>query len=291
MTAPGEGMAHLPLYAARDRGFFLRHGLDVEMPLLAADRSAAAVASGEIHYVGGVGAASIAAAGAGLPLRAVWVSASAPPYTVFTRPEITSMEQLRGKRIGVASIGGSTGVGAKLVLKHYGLENEVAILQLGADELRLESLRSGAMEASPLTAPQSLEARRAGLNPLLDMATIVQMPLGGLSATLDKLSREPEQVRRLIRALTEAQQWIATNRAEVVPWIADTFNLERGTAEGTYDEALPSMQGKGLVTREGIDNVLQSLRDEGRFGPEVRYEDVADGRLAEAVARELGLLP
>ena len=46
-----------------------------------------------------------------------------------------------------------------------------------------------------------------------------------------------------------------------------------------------------LVTREGIDNILASVRDAGRIGPEVRYEDVADGALAEAVARELGLNP
>jgi hypothetical protein len=64
-----------------------------------------------------------------------------------------------------------------------------------------------------------------------------------------------------------------------------------GQSPGAYDELVPIYQGKGLVTREGIENILQAVRDAGRIGPQVRYEDVADGRLAEEVARELGLIP
>ena len=47
------------------------------------------------------------------------------------------------------------------------------------------------------------------------------------------------------------------------------------------------MERTGHTAREGI----RSLRETGRIGPEVRYEDVADGRIAEEVARELGLVP
>ena len=54
-------------------------------------------------------------------------------------------------------------------------------------------------------------------------------------------------------------------------------------------EARP-YQGFGLVSREGIENTLEIVREGGRVGPEIRFEDVADGQLAEEVARELGLI-
>jgi len=117
------------------------------------------------------------------------------------------------------------------------------------------------------------------------------MPVGGLSVTLAKLQGEPEQVRRAVRALVETQQWFITSREEAIQMMMDVLQTDRATAEGTYEEALPTYQTKGLVSREGIDNILDALRAEGRIPPDVRYEDVADGRLAEAVARELGLLP
>jgi NitT/TauT family transport system substrate-binding protein len=292
MTYPNHTMCCLPVFAARDRGFFERNGLEVETLHMPSDRAMAAVASGELHYVGGVGTASVAAAALGMPVRAVWISASSPAMTIFARPEIRTVDQLRGKRMGVPGLGGTTAVAAGLALKHFGLETgrDLVVLQLGGDELQLESLRSGAIDVAALGMPQSLNARREGFTPLVDVASLVQMPLGGLSATLDKLGNERDQVRRVVRSLTQAQQWLLQNREEAVQMIMEVLSVERAIAEGTYDETLPTYQGKGLVSREGIENTLQIVHDGGRIGPDVRYEDVADGQLAEEVARELGLI-
>jgi NitT/TauT family transport system substrate-binding protein len=293
MTYPSSSVASLPVFVARDNGFFERNGLDVETLLLTSDRAMAAVASGEIQYVGGVGPASVAATALGLPLRAVWVTATSPAYTIFTRPEIRTTDQLRGKRMGVPSLGGTAAVVAGMALKHYGLETgrDVALAQIEGDALITESLRSGVIDAAPLGAPFSLAVRQEGFTPLVDVAALVQMPQGGLSATVDKLSREQDEVRRVVRALDQAQQWLLQNPEETVTIIQTLLNTDRAIAQGSYDELVPTYQGKGLVTREGIENILQAVRDAGRIGPEVRYEDVADGRLAEEVARELGLIP
>jgi len=292
LTYPSEGMCCLPIFAARDRGFFARNGIDAETVAMTSDRAMAAVASGELHYVGGVGTASVAAAALGVPIRAAWISASSPAYTLFSRPEIRTLDDLRGKRVGVPGFGGTSAVSMGQALKHYGIDasRDLVLLQIGTDELILESLRSGVLDGAPLTAPQSLSARREGFNALLNVADVVQMPLGGLSVSVERLN-EGDQAHRVIRALTEAQQWILQNRDEGVEMIMHALNVDRPTAEGTYDETMPTYQSKGLVSREGIENILQIVRDSGRTGPDVRYEDVADGRIAEAVARELGLIP
>ena len=293
ITHPSSAMGSMPIFVARDRGFFERNGVKAETLLLSSDRAMAAVAAGEIHYVGGVGSASVAASALGLPIRAAWFSQSSPAQILFARPEIQTVEQLRGKRVGVPGLGGTSATVTALALKHYGLESgrDLVVLAIGTDELLLESLRTGAIDLAPLPAPASLKARAEGFTPLVDVATLVQMPLGGLSITLAKLTDERDQARRVIRALTQAQEWILQNREEAVQMIVDTLSTDRATAEGTYDESVPTFQGKGLVNRQGIENLLQILRDDGRLGPEIRYEDVAYPQLAEEVARELGLIP
>jgi ABC-type nitrate/sulfonate/bicarbonate transport system substrate-binding protein len=289
---PSEGLCCLATFVARDRGFFAANSLEAETLLITSERVMAAIAAGELHYFSGVGTASVAATAAGLPLRAVWVSASSPTYTVFTRPDIVTVDQLRGKRVGVAGFGSTATVAMDFALRHYGVEaaRDLVLLTLGADQLRLEALRSGTIDATVLSPPLSVTARHEGLTPLVEVAPLVQMPVGGLTTTLDKLSDEREQVRRIVRALSQAQQWLLQNREDALAMLMATMSVDRATAEGTYEETVPTYQGKGLVTREGIENLLRVLREDGRIGPEVRFEDVADNRLAEEVARELGLI-
>jgi ABC-type nitrate/sulfonate/bicarbonate transport system substrate-binding protein len=292
-TPSAAGTASLPLIAARDRGFFERNGFEVETPYLASDRAMAAVASGEVHYVAGVGTASVAASALGIPLRAVWYSATSPPYTLFSTTDIRTIDQVRGKRVGVPGVGGTSAMVTWLALRQFGIDStrDLIILSIGNDELLLESLRNGSLDLAPLTPPTSLKARAEGFNPLLDIAAMVQMPLGGLSVSLEKLDREREQARRVVRALTQAKEWLLQDRAAAIDMLMDTLGIDRVTAEGTYDESAPTYRGHGLVTREGIENILHILREAGRVGPEVRYEDVAYPQLAEEVARELGLVP
>lgn len=294
LSYPIASACCLPAIAARYRSFFEQNGLDAELLLMSNDRAMPAMASGELRYVGGVGTTSVAASAQGLPVRAVWISASTHSTLLFSRPEITAIEQLRDKRVAVAGLGNTGTLGFQVGLKRSGIdpEREVVLAQFTAEELRLEGLRNGAVDASLLSASALVaEATRDGYRLLADVGNFVPMPIGGLTVSLDTLANQRDQARRVIRALDQAQQWILANREETILLIMDAWRTDRATAEATYEEAYPAYQGKGLVSREGIDNILQGLRDLGRIGPEVRYEDVADGQLAEEVARELGLLP
>jgi NitT/TauT family transport system substrate-binding protein len=221
------------------------------------------------------------------------VSTDRPAYTLFVRPEVTSVDQLRGKRIGVEGFGGATAMALTVALKHYGIDamQDMVLLQIGGDQLQLESMRNGATDAAALLAPIALLARADGFTPLLKLADLAQMPQGGLSTTLTKLTQERDQARRVVRAHMQAQQWIVQNREATVQFLADLIQMDPADAEAAYDEAIPTYQGKGQVTRAGIESYLQVLRDNGRVRADARYEDVADNSLAEEIGRELGLIP
>src|SRR5205085_4539439 len=98
-------------------------------------------------YVGGVGTASVAATAIGLPIRAAWFSASSPAYTIYARPEIKTIDQVRGKRAGIPGFGGTSAMALTLALQRFGIDTsrDLTVLQIGTDDLLIESLRGGSI--------------------------------------------------------------------------------------------------------------------------------------------------
>lgn len=107
----GLSVTALPLVAAREWNFFREQGLQAEIIMMNPAISNPAIAAGEIDYVAGVGPGSMAATLAGLPLRAVWFSSNRISYFVTTSAQNKSLQDLKGKKIGITGgIGGTNHV-------------------------------------------------------------------------------------------------------------------------------------------------------------------------------------
>ena len=179
----------LPLVAAREWNFFREQGLHAEIIMMNPAISNPAIAGGEIDYVAGVGPGSVAATLAGLPLRAVWFSSNRISYFVTTSTQNKSLQDLKGKKIGITGgLGGTNHVALVVALEKLGLNpKEYIILTTPTAEL-LRSLESGFVDAASLNPPSVFFAQRKGFHPVLDIGSLVEMPGGGLT-TLIKPSR------------------------------------------------------------------------------------------------------
>jgi ABC-type nitrate/sulfonate/bicarbonate transport system substrate-binding protein len=104
----GPSLSNLPLLAAKQMGAFARQGLDVEILLLTSQLSAVALGAGELEYVAGVGPGSVSGTLAGIPSRAVWVVSNRILHSVVAQPELKTLHDLRGKKIGVTGLGGTS---------------------------------------------------------------------------------------------------------------------------------------------------------------------------------------
>jgi ABC-type nitrate/sulfonate/bicarbonate transport system substrate-binding protein len=98
----------LPLLAAREWKLFHEQGLDVEIILMSPAISVPAMISGEIDYFAGVGPGAASASIGGLPLRAVWVSSDKVSYSLLANPKFKTVQELKGKKIGVTGSLGAT---------------------------------------------------------------------------------------------------------------------------------------------------------------------------------------
>ena len=132
---------------------------------------------------------------------------------LVSRPNIKSVEDLRGKRIAVFRFGSASHLRLLYVLPRYGLsERDVTLLQIGDSPERLIALSSGSVDATLISPPDHLEAVRVGMKILLNLRDLnVPYQGSGLVTTQRVLLRKRDMARRFLRAWVEAIHLVKTN--------------------------------------------------------------------------------
>jgi ABC-type nitrate/sulfonate/bicarbonate transport system substrate-binding protein len=289
ISYPSVSIANLALFAAQQWNIFEQNGLEVESIQMRSQAANAASASGDIHYVAGVGPNSVAATLRGLPSKAVWFASERLVYSIVARPEFKSLKELRGKRIAITGLGGTSEVVLRIGLEAAG-ENpkDFIIVGLGAAQL-MTGLESGSIEAANFNPPFLYFAKRKGFREILDVGAHAQMPLGGLTASNASIQNRAAELKRIIRSMQIARRMLLQAKEKSVDFIVRAIKVDRQTAEDSYEDYRKTSSGSGVPSREGMEQIVKSLQMLGQFtGKKVSFEEIADARIAREVARELG---
>ena len=288
----GFTITALPLLAAEDWGVFNANGLDVELIVMSPSLAAAAIAQGDIDYVAGVGPASVAATLTGLPSRAIWFSSDRISYWLQSAPPYKTIQDLKGKKIAISGgAGGTNHVALLIALEKSGFNpKDFATVGIPGQQLQvLYSLESSFVEAALLSPPHTFSAARKGFNKLLDVGAMVEMPGGGLTTLIKTIQSRPSEVKRVIHALQLAKDEVRKSKPKTVELIMRLLKMDKEAAGETYDAFQTTLNPTGVPNRAGMDNLVRSLQAQGRFTDrKVSFNEVADGRLATEVAKELG---
>ncbi|MDZ4340828.1 MAG: ABC transporter substrate-binding protein [Candidatus Binatia bacterium] len=289
ISYPSASMCCLALFAAQQWKIFEQNGLEVESIQMRSQAANAALASGDIHYVAGVGPNSVAATLRGLPSKAVWFASDQLIYSIIARPEFKSLKELRGKRIGVTGLGGTSEVALRIALEAVG-ENPKSfiIIGLGGPQL-LAGLEGGTIEAAQINPPALYFGKRKGFHELLDVGAHVQMPLGGLTASNTSIQSRAAELKRVVRSMQVTRRMLLQSKEKSADFIMRALKVDRETAEDSYEDYRKTSGGNGVPTREGMEKIVKSLQMLGQFaGKKIAFEEIADAKIAREVAKELG---
>ena len=289
ISYPNVSICCLALFAAKQWQIFDQHGLDVEIIQMRSQAANSALASGDIHYVAGVGPNSVAATLRGLPSKAVWFASESLIYTVLARPEFKSLKELRGKRIGLTGLGGTSDVALRIALEAVGEHaKNFVLIALGAPQL-LSGLENGSIEAAQLNSPLNYHAKKKGFRPLLEIGDHVQMPLGGLTASNVSIQQRSAELKTVIVSLQTAKKTLLQSKEKAMDLIMRTIRVDREIAEEMFADNTRSAAGNGVPSREGMEQIVRSLQMLNQFaGKKIPFEEIADPRIAREVAKELG---
>jgi ABC-type nitrate/sulfonate/bicarbonate transport system substrate-binding protein len=285
----GPSLSNLPLLAAKETGIFARHKLDAEILLLTSQLSAVALGAGELEYVAGVGPGSVGGTLAGIPSRAVWVVSNRILHSVVAQPEVKSLQDLRGKKIGVTGLGGTTHTSLMMAIEKFGGNpREYIVVSLGPQQY-LRALESKAVDAATVDPPLLFLVLKKGFSRILDLGSVVEMPVGGLTTMMKTLNSKSEQVVRIIKSLQEAKDLLLSSKERAVDFTMKVMKMDRESALRSYELMAVAWVGTGVPTRAGMENIIRGVQSQGRFADKkVAFEDVADSRFAIQAARELG---
>jgi ABC-type nitrate/sulfonate/bicarbonate transport system substrate-binding protein len=279
----------LPLKVAVDHGFYREQGLEVEQVLIGAGVMAAAQLAGEVDYTNSY-PATIHSAAQGAPLRIVSTVVGAPLFALMARPEIRSIADLRGKPVGITTRGGAVDKVTRALLTDAGLDadTDVTILPAGGQvTVLLDALLSGRVQAAALSPPWFVRARDQGLRVLVRTPDVLHEPQNGLSVTVDRLTQQRDQVRRVVAAETAAARFVRQNREATVALARDWLNISQAEAEESYDFALPAINPDGRIDVAGLERYVANEKADGTLPADFQVTRILDTALAEEALRLL----
>jgi NitT/TauT family transport system substrate-binding protein len=225
---------------AFEKGIFTDNGLTVDLQSIngGAQTSAALLANQiQIGQFGGAEALSANAGGADL----VVVANLAPvyPYKLYAAKGITSIQGLKGKKVGVSNAGGSSDIATRAALKSAGLDpdKDVFITAVGSHANRTAALLAGSIDAGVDDPPEDVELVKAGLTVLVDLAG-QKLPAANTGVIMSRafLNANKDTVQGYVDSLTIARAKMKADKAGATAVLGKYFKLDNQSALDTaYD--------------------------------------------------------
>ncbi len=279
----------LPSEIAVKKGFFKEEGLDPEMiTIRSADIIIKALLTDSIEY--GTSLPSlVAAAVRGLPIKVVGIMVKKTTYVLVSHSSIRSVQELKGKVIGISSFGGASDYAVRVALKRGGLDpkKDVTILQVGGSAGRLAALQSGTIHATVLVAPFNFQAEKIGYRSLLWLGKVMDLPQGGYGVHERRLRENPEEIVRVMRAASRGIQFIKSHKEETINFMMEWLRLDRSVAEPVYPILIESLADFGLPEDSVVESAIDAAKFQDRTEKEIPLDQVRDWSFAEKVRSEI----
>ena len=281
--------AMAPLWVAHDTGLFRGQGLDVQLLYIGGGSVATqALLGGDVQFVRLGANAVVQASLRGANLKMIANTINTLVFSLMSRPEIQSAKELKGKKVGVTRLGGSTDFALELALKKWGLRrgSDVAVIQTGGMPQLLGAMTGGIVDAGVISPPTNLTAAKLGLKELVDFGDIgIVYPNSPLATTQTFLEKNRSLSLRFLRAYCEGIQRMRTNRDVAIKVLAKYTKVQDAEILGElyriygvkYLEAIPKVR---------LDAVEEVLRSEVKTSTPVKAADFIDNSLVTELEQQ-----
>jgi NitT/TauT family transport system substrate-binding protein len=247
-----------------DAGEFKKAGLEVDPVMISGgSKIMQALLSGGLDFAHVSGGVSVQANLSGADVTILATAANSMSAGVIAAKDIKTFQDLRGKKIGIASFGGNNDIGLRFAFKKNGInpDKDVTFLQMGGERNRLTALERGAIAATIMSPPGLFVAEAQGYSRLGDLNAMgMRYPELSIVGRKRDLKERRDLVRRYLRAYLESVRVMKGNRDLTVRVIEKYIHVGSKTeALKTYDYFVKSISDTLRTEREGITEFLATL--------------------------------
>jgi len=211
LATPTASLSYLPIHVALQKGFFARRGFDMEVIQMAAGLAAPALLNRAIDYTT-IPSGPATAGARGAPLKVICFTSVKLQHVLISRPEITTVADSAGKRIGAGSFGTLPAYEVRVLIEKYRLGANTIIVPLNSTNDRMIGTQRGTIDATVVPAPFDLKAEEMGMKRLLHMGTILPIPQAGLATTEEKIKTARQEIIEILKATIEGLDYTWTQR-------------------------------------------------------------------------------
>jgi len=290
----GQGSVSLQsglMHIAKDRGLFAKYGLVTEVVYIPGGTTNVQVlVSGSLDLSQLSGAPGVAANLEGADLVYFLGLLDKLNYQLITRPEIKSVEQLKGKKFGVSRFGSSADFGMRAMLKRVGVDpvKEATILQIGDEPARIAAIKSGNIDGTVANAPFGTEAERLKLNVVADSVKM-DIPFfnTGLLGSKRYLDKQDAKVMNFLRAYLEAIKVLKTEREYSIKALAQFTRVQnlKAVQEG-YDYFVKQLEPVPYPSVAAMQAVVDQIAESNAKARGIDAKSYVTGRYLKRLEEE-----
>lgn len=274
------------LWVAQEGKLFEKYDIDSHLVLIASgSMMVQAMLGGDLPIAGAAGSAAVDASLGGADIVMFGSMVKVPAFYIMGLPEIKTVEDLRGKPVGVTRFGSSTDFTMRYILRKHGLEpgKDVTLIQTGDVFAAAAMLRTRAIVAAPFSSPSNLKAEEAGARVLVNMGKAgVYFPHDAFMARRSFVNANADLVRRFLKAYSEAVYKLFTDkelsRRAISRYARAT---DARTLDTVYQYAVDYVDKIPYNTREGVQEVLNQAAVRNPKAKEAKPEAFYDDRFVK----------
>ena len=293
MGASQTSLSNSVLWLGRDYGVFARNGLDLDLTGMNASVASKSLVAGQIDATLVGGPEAISARAAGAPLSVVAVLVPVYNHVFVTRNDVSALDQLRGKTVGVSQVASLNGAGTIGGLRKFGLEpgKDYKLIETGsngAQQALAAQLQGRNIDAAAFDpAPARKIASAAGLHTLPDK-DILDLPLASASLTFQSaaLANRSDIVQATVNSLSDAIVYAASHKADLQKVLGKYFQIqEQQDLDDITEDLVHTWAKVPAPKREQFTPIVEAL---SQAAPELKNVDVdamLEGKFVQQAAK------
>jgi ABC-type nitrate/sulfonate/bicarbonate transport system substrate-binding protein len=279
----------LSLWIAQEQGIFKKHDMETRTILLRGGPIlVGSLVAGDIDLAFTTGVPILGAATQGTEIKMLTTTTNRLSWKLMANPRIRKAEDLRGKRIGVQSVVGSTWMNSMLALEALGLEpkrDNISFLPTGDPVTMSQALEVGRIDAAVLDPALSRSLMSKGFSLVVDLAQAnVFFPGLGFGATQAYIDQHGTVVEKLVTALIESIAFVLApaNKPTVLKSLMKNLRLrEPALAEEGYQDQMLLLIRKPYPSLEGLRTAQRLMGTQNTKIAALKIEDLVDPRFVQ----------
>jgi NitT/TauT family transport system substrate-binding protein len=280
-----------PFWVMNDAGFLKQEGLDMQLVYIASSPTVArATLAGEIALSGANSQVIVDVGLGGGDLVAMGAITNVVAFYVMAAPEIKTVQDLKGKLVGVTRFGASTDFGMRMLLSKYGLEaaKDVPFIQIGGMPELAAALSKKTVFAAPMSQPMVYVAQQAGMRMIADLAK-EEIPFMhiGLTTSRKWIREYRPQAKAFIRAYGKAVHFLHARKEEARAIFAKYTKIhDPAMLDGSLQYAYDFIEKIPLVRAAAFQVTLDQIAKTNPKAKQARPEQFFDNTLVQELLEE-----